>query len=61
MNSSVSHYLPKISNLNESVDLKHKGSLNTERYSRTQSTAEINPSVPLTRKLVNMDDIKNVS
>lgn len=60
MNSSVSHYLPKITKLNESANLKHKGSLNTERYNRTQSTSEINSSVPLTRKLVSMDDIRNV-
>lgn len=60
---SVSHYLPKIGKLNsEAIDLKHKGSLNTDRYSRTQSNSEINNNSKLmgTRKIVNLDGIRNV-
>ncbi len=60
INSSTSHYLPSINKINESSNLpKHKGSLYTDRY-RAQSTSEIHANVPLTRKLVNMDDIKNI-
>lgn len=60
---SVSHYLPKIGKLNSEVvgTLRHKGSLNTDRYSRTQSNSEINSSKLMsTRKIVNLDGIKNV-
>ena len=60
MNSSASHYLPKISKVNESAYLSKKPSLYSDRY-KAQSSTDINPSIPLTRKLVNMDDIKNVN
>lgn len=60
MNSSASHYLPKINKINESTNLsKNKPSLYSDRY-KAQSSTDINPNVPLTRKLVNMDDIKSV-
>jgi hypothetical protein len=59
INSSTSHYLPKINKINESTNLSKKPSLYSDRY-KAQSSTDINPNIPLTRKLVNMDDIKNL-
>lgn len=60
MSSSASHHLPKISKINDSLNLNNqKNGLSSDRY-RAQSTTEINVNVSLTRKLVSMDDIRNV-
>lgn len=62
MGTSASHYLPKIK-VNESANINIKKSKNgsiTDRK-RADSQQQFSNQVPLTRKLVNMDDIKNIN
>lgn len=60
MGTSASHYLPKIK-VNESVNIKKSKNGSITDRKRADSQQQFSNQVPLTRKLVNMDDIKNIN